>query len=77
MGSGGGSCRFVGGPHVGTGARARGPLGRRLVEGTQVATGGPSRGPVARGDVRVACVFPRLLPPIRRMVDSVGGDRES
>ena len=77
MGGGGASCRLVGGPHVATGGGARSSPRRHLVEGTQVGTGGPCRGPVPRRGVRVARVFPRLLPPIRRMVDSMGGDRGS
>ena len=68
---------FVAGPHVGAGCGARGRRRRRLVEGIQVARGGPSRRPVARRALRGAGVFPRLLPPIRGMVDSVGGDRGS
>jgi hypothetical protein len=36
MGSGCGSCRLVGGPHVATGGGARGPPRRHLVEGTRV-----------------------------------------
>ena len=77
MGTRGGPCRFFTGPHVGAGCGARGPRRRRLVEGIQVARGGPSRRPVARRALRGAGVFPRLLPPIRGMVDSVGGDRGS